>query len=57
MNVVRHFFTHWRTSLGGLILAAGNIQANGTTLKAFLISAAIAALGAIAADPKIAPKA
>jgi hypothetical protein len=57
MNTVRHVFTHWITSLGGLLIAAGNIHSNGMTLKSFLLSAAIAALGAFAADPgKIAPK-
>lgn len=41
---------NWKTTLAGAITAVLNLTANGMTLKTFLLSAAIAALGAYAKD-------
>jgi len=41
---------NWKTTLAGLAVALLNLNVQGMTVKAFLYSAAIAALGAAAKD-------
>ena len=47
---MKNALKHWMTTLAGLVAAAGNLSVNGMTLKSFLISLAIASLGAAAKD-------
>lgn len=60
MNTVVGFITHWKTSLLGILAAAANTYAGGTSLKNVLLSAAIALLGLFTSDatpakPPVAP--
>lgn len=41
---------NWKTTLAGVVAALANLSVNGVTLKHFIVSAAIAALGALAKD-------
>lgn len=43
-------FKNWKTTLAGLVAAVSNVSVNGVGWKQLLVSAAMAALGALARD-------
>lgn len=44
---------NWKTTAAGAVIGVLNLSANGVTLKSFLLSLALAALGAFAKDHNV----
>lgn len=50
MNTVKAFFTHWKTSLAGIVASSAQLYAGGTSFKNVALSTAIAVLGLLSSD-------
>lgn len=55
MKTIENFFVHWKTSLFGILAAAANAAANGTSPKQILVSVTLALIGLFASDAQVTP--
>ena len=49
--MLSNIVNHWKTTLGGLLVAVATVVLNGRTPHSFYVAVAVAVLGAISKDP------